>query len=289
MNILNGKELSSSITSKLKKDVLDFQEKTSRRPCLAVVLVGDDQASKTYTNMKARACKEVGIQSILHEMSEDVSEQILLQTIENMNNDITIDGILVQLPLPKHLNENKIIEKISAHKDVDGFTPFNVGSLWSNVNKNTMFAPATPLGVIKLLKHNKIDIQSKEVVIVGTSNIVGKPLAGLFLQENATVTMCNIHTKNLISHTLRADILCVGIGKPNFITADMVKDNVVVIDIGINKVDGKLCGDVDFKEVSKKASYITPVPGGVGPMTISILLENTIRASKNYFKGQINE
>lgn len=283
MSILNGKELSLATIERLKKDVLEFEKQTSKVTTLAVVLVGSDPASKTYINMKAKACQNVGIHSIVHEMNENTSEDMLLQVIENMNNDDTIDGILVQLPLPKTLNEEKIIEKISIHKDVDGFTPFNVGSLWANIN-NDMFAPATPLGVLKLLKHNNIEIQSKEVVIVGTSNIVGKPLAGLFLRENATVTMCNIHTKDLAFHTRRAEILCVAIGKPKFITQDMVKDGAVVVDIGITKVDNKLYGDVDFDNVSKRASYITPVPGGVGPMTISVLLENTIQASKNNHK-----
>ena len=281
MKTLNGRELSAKNMQNLTTKILDFKEKYLRRPTLAVILVGSDVPSQTYVHMKAKACKAVGIHSIIYEMSEDINEEILLKKIDNMNNDDTIDGILVQLPLPKHLNEEKVIEEIAIHKDVDGFTTHNVGALWANVQEKTRLLPATPYGVLKLLQEYKIDLLGKEVVIIGTSNIVGKPLAGLFVEQGSTVTMCNINTKDISLHTKHADILCVGVGKPQFIKADMVKEGCVVIDIGITKIDGKLYGDVDFDAVSKKASHITPVPGGVGPMTISTLLENTLKASIN--------
>ena len=288
MNTLNGRELSTKIIKNLTIQISSFKEEYGRRPTLAVVLVGSDAPSQTYVQMKAKACKEAGIHSIVYEMSDDVNENILLKKIDNMNQDDTIDGILVQLPLPKHLDEEKVIERIATHKDVDGFTTHNAGSLWSNVNQKTRLLPATPLGVIRLLKEYKIDMLGKEVVIIGTSNIVGKPLAGLLLEQGATVTMCNINTKDISVHTKRADILCVAVGKPKFIKADIVKEGCVVVDIGITKVDGKLYGDVDFEQVSQKASYITPVPGGVGPMTISTLLENTLKASINNQEALIN-
>ena len=288
MNTLNGRELSTKIIKNLTIQISSFKEEYGRRPTLAVVLVGSDAPSQTYVQMKAKACKEAGIHSIVYEMSDDVNENILLKKIDNMNQDDTIDGILVQLPLPKHLDEEKVIERIATHKDVDGFTTHNAGSLWSNVNQKTRLLPATPLGVIRLLKEYKIDMLGKEVVIIGTSNIVGKPLAGLLLEQGATVTMCNINTKDISVHTKRADILCVAVGKPKFIKADILKEGCVVVDIGITKVDGKLYGDVDFEQVSQKASYITPVPGGVGPMTISTLLENTLKASINNQEALIN-
>jgi methylenetetrahydrofolate dehydrogenase (NADP+)/methenyltetrahydrofolate cyclohydrolase len=233
--------------------------------------------------MKAKACKEANIYSITHEMPADIGEHKILETIEMINKNPNIDGILVQLPLPRHIDTTKVIEAIAPEKDVDGFHPFNVGRLVTNMDG---FVPCTPLGVMELLKEYDIDVKGKNAVVVGASNIVGKPMANLLLNANATVDICHIYTKNLKEHTLNADILVVGVGKPNLITEDMVKDGAIVIDIGINKLDsGKLVGDVDFENVSKKCSYITPVPGGVGPMTIAMLLKNTIKSAQRRVNG----
>jgi methylenetetrahydrofolate dehydrogenase (NADP+)/methenyltetrahydrofolate cyclohydrolase len=281
LNILNGKELSENKMQLLQKEIQDFITKTNHTPSLAVILVGEDKASEIYVNMKAKACKKTGIDSVVCKLDKNITQEKLLAIIDDFNNDKNIDGILVQLPLPEGFNEEQVLEKILPNKDVDGFSAINTGALWSDIYKNTFLAPATPLGIINLLKHYNIDMKSKNVVIVGTSNIIGKPLAGLFLKENATITMCNIYTKDLTSHTKNADILCVGIGKPKFITKDMIKENAIVIDIGTTIVDNKLYGDIDFENVKDKVSHITPVPGGVGPMTICTLLENTLRASKN--------
>ena len=279
MQILNGKILSKTIQKDIKEKIEILKKEHNITPALAVILVGDDPASQSYVKMKARDCKEVGIYAITHEMPEDIAEDKILETIEMMNNNPNIDGILIQLPLPKHINTIKILETVTPKKDVDGFHPFNVGRVVTGLDG---FIPCTPLGVIKLLDEYNINIQGKNVVIVGASNIVGKPLASLLLNKNATVEICHIYTDDLKKHTLNADILCVGVGKVNLITEDMVKDEVIIIDIGINRLNnGKLVGDVDFENVSKKASYITPVPGGVGPMTIAMLLSNTLKACKN--------
>ena len=228
--------------------------------------------------MKKKACQYVGIESLSVQLPEDISEEELIDEVERLNRDEKIDGILVQLPLPKHINTNRILSLIDPSKDVDGFHPENVGKIVTGLDG---FAPCTPLGIVRLLEKYEIDPKGKNVVVVGASNIVGKPIASLLLNLNATVEVCHIYTKNLKEHTLKADILVVAVGKENLITADMVKDGVIVIDVGINKRDdGKVVGDVDFENVSKKASYITPVPGGVGPMTIAMLLENTIKSAK---------
>ena len=279
--LLNGKQLSDSLIDEIAQEVQTFSQKTSHTPTLAVILVGDNPSSKTYVQMKAKACKRVGINSITYEISDNTSQEEIIIKIEDLNNAPHIDGILVQLPLPKNIDEEAIIKTIATHKDVDGFTPFNTGALWTKTHHHTSFSPATPLGIIELIKHYNIPIKGQDVVIVGASNIVGKPLAGLFLQEEATITLCHIHTKELSSHTQRADILCVGVGQAKMITADMVKEGVIIIDIGINKVGDTICGDVDFDKVKEKASFITPVPGGVGPMTISTLLKNTLKSAKN--------
>ncbi|MDA3967027.1 MULTISPECIES: bifunctional methylenetetrahydrofolate dehydrogenase/methenyltetrahydrofolate cyclohydrolase FolD [Helicobacter] len=277
MQILDGKSLSQKIEHNIKNQVQELQTK-GIKPSLAVILVGDDPASHSYVTMKAKACQRCGIESITKRLVSSISEESLLLEIENLNNDNLVHGILVQLPLPKHINTNKILEKISPKKDVDGFHPFNAGKIFYGLDSLT---PATPKGIITLLKEYKIDLVGKNVVIIGASNIVGKPLAALFLNENATITLCHIYTKNLKEHTLNADILCVGVGKVNLITQDMVKEGAIVVDIGINKLEsGKIVGDVDFANVSQKTSYITPVPGGVGPMTIASLLENTIKATQ---------
>ncbi|EES88774.1 bifunctional methylenetetrahydrofolate dehydrogenase/methenyltetrahydrofolate cyclohydrolase FolD [Helicobacter canadensis] len=277
MQILDGKALALEIQHTIKQEVQELS-KQQITPGLAVILVGDDPASQSYVNMKAKACSQTGIYSTTHKMPESITEEALLQTISMMNENPNIDGILVQLPLPKHINTTAILEAISPKKDVDGFHPFNMGRVFANLDG---FIPATPMGVITLLEHYKIPIEGKNVVIVGASNIVGKPLGALFLNKNATITLCHIYTQNLAEHTKKADILCVGVGKPNLITQDMVKEGAIVVDIGITKLEnGKIVGDVDFDNVAPKCSYITPVPGGVGPMTIASLLQNTIKAAK---------
>jgi len=279
MEILDGKTLSLKIKEEVKKEVQNLKEKHNIVPGLAVILVGDDPASHTYVKMKAKACKDVGIYSITHEMPKTISQEEITQTILMMNQNPNIDGILVQLPLPSHIDTTKILEVIDPKKDVDGFHPYNFGRLNQGLDS---FVPCTPLGVMELLKEYKIDVKGKDACVVGASNIVGKPMAALLLNQFATVDICHIFTKDLKSHTKRADILVVGVGKPNLITEDMVKEGAIVIDIGINRLDdGRLVGDVDFEKVSKKASFITPVPGGVGPMTIAMLLKNTLKAAKN--------
>jgi len=279
MTLLDGKKLSKKIKERIKKEVEELKAIKKLTPGLAVILVGDDPASHTYVKMKEKACEEVGIYSIVHKMPSSITQQEIEETIRLMNQNPNIDGILVQLPLPKHIDTTKILELIDPAKDVDGFHPYNFGRLVQGLDT---FAPCTPLGVMELLYEYDIDVKGLDACVVGASNIVGKPMAALLLNDAATVDICHIYTKNLQSHTKRADLLIVGVGKPNLITADMVKDGAIVIDIGINKLDdGRLVGDVDFENVSKKASYITPVPGGVGPMTIAMLLSNTIKAARN--------
>jgi len=278
MQILDGKALSLKIKSKVKEDIKLLREK-GVTPGLAVVIIGDDSASHTYVKMKEKACEEVGIYSILHKMPADISEEKIIETIEMMNLNPNIDGILIQLPLPSHVNTTKILQTVTATKDVDGFHPFNVGKLSLKLDT---FTPCTPLGVMKLLEEYNIDPKGLDTCIVGASDIVGKPMMNLLLNANATVDICHIFTKDLKEHTKRADLLIVGVGKPNLITEDMVKDGAIVIDIGINRLEsGKLVGDVSYDSVSLKCSSITPVPGGVGPMTIAMLLENTIKATRN--------
>ncbi|BCD60014.1 MULTISPECIES: bifunctional methylenetetrahydrofolate dehydrogenase/methenyltetrahydrofolate cyclohydrolase FolD [unclassified Nitratiruptor] len=277
MQILDGKKLSQKIKESIKKEVEELKKEQDIIPGLAVILVGDDPASHTYVKMKARACKDVGIYSIVHEMPESISQREIEETILMMNKNPNIDGILVQLPLPKHIDTTKILELIDPAKDVDGFHPYNFGRLMQGLDT---FAPCTPLGVMELLDEYGIDVKGMNACVVGASNIVGKPMAALLLNRFATVDICHIYTKELAEHTKKADLIAVGVGKPNLITADMVKEGAIVIDIGINKVEDKIVGDVDFENVSKKASYITPVPGGVGPMTIAMLLKNTIKAAK---------
>ena len=277
MNIIDGKAVSAAVKDEVKEQVAALK-KDGGVPCLAVVLVGDDPASKVYVRNKKRACEYCGIKSLEYILDKTASEQQLLDLIDVLNNEPTVHGILVQLPLPPHINEQKIINAISEQKDVDAFHPANVGRLMTG---NPDFLPCTPAGVMEMLKKYNIETAGKDCVIIGRSNIVGKPLAMLMLMANSTVTVCHSKTKNLKEKCLSADILIAAIGKPKFVTADMVKDGAVVIDVGINRTeDGKLCGDVDFDEVSKKASYITPVPGGVGPMTIATLMKNTLTAYK---------
>lgn len=278
MTILDGKSLSNKIKDEVKYDVDQLQKIDGITPGLAVVLVGSDPGSAAYVGMKSKACKAAGIYSIVHEMPETISQEKILEILGMMNRNPNIDGILVQLPLPKHVDTTAILEAIAPEKDVDGFHAFNAGRMTLGLDS---YIPATPYGVMELLKEYNIDPQGKDVCVVGASNIVGKPMGTLLLNANATVTTCHIFTKDLKAHTKNADIICVGVGKANLITEDMVKEGAIIIDIGINRLDnGKLVGDVDFENVSKKCSYITPVPGGVGPMTIAMLLKNTIKAAK---------
>lgn len=275
--VMDGKLLAQKIKEKLKEEVEDLK-KHNIYPTLAVILVGEDKASMKYVSYKERACKEIGIESIVFRLPENIDGISLSETIEELNGNPAINGILIQLPLPNHLSQNIFLEKIDPIKDVDGFTPYCLGRLLTD---NPLFIPCTPKGVIRMLDDYGIDLEGKNVVIIGRSIIVGKPLSLLFLKKNSTVTICHSRTKNLKEITKTADILCVAVGRPKLITADMVKDGAVVVDIGINITDeGKVVGDVDFEEVKEKASYITPVPGGVGPMTVAMLMENTIYAAK---------
>lgn len=278
--IIDGKLVSAEVRKNITNNVKEFITETGKTPGLAVILVGNNPASAVYVRNKHKACLEVGINSYEITMPESTTEEELLSKIEELNKDDNVDGILVQLPLPKHISEDKIINAISPSKDVDAFHPQNVGKI---VSGKYDFIPCTPAGIMELLHYYNVDINGKECVVIGRSNIVGKPMALLLLAENGTVTVCHSRTKDLPSVTRRADILVVAIGKPNFVSADMVKPGAVVIDVGINrKEDGKLCGDVDYAAVEPLASKITPVPGGVGPMTITMLLKNTLTAAKNH-------
>ena len=285
--ILDGKLLASTLKENLAEDVQKVKEKYGRVPKLAVVLVGDDTASQTYVKNKEKACKKVGIDTETIKLPCDVSATELQEKIKKLNTDDSVDGILLQLPLPEALQEqtSTFLNMIDPQKDVDGFTLRNKEKFYCD-NNSFSFIPCTPFGIVKLLQSYQLQIEGKHVVIVGRSDIVGRPLAWILLQLNATVTVCHSHTYNLAEITKTADILISAVGKPNMITADMVKDGAVVIDVGINKVDGKLCGDVKFDEVEPKAGYITPVPGGVGPMTITMLLANTIVAMIFRFDGK---
>ena len=279
--ILSGKELSDNIKSQLAVQVATFPSRYGRVPHLAVVLVGDDPASATYVRNKGRACEKIGIQNSTIHLPAETSEEALLEQIRLLNEDEGVDGILVQLPLPAHIDELKALYAIAREKDVDGFHPENVAALWrrrTEPETNPQYCvPCTPRGIIRLLKAANVQIEGKRAVVVGRSNIVGLPTSKLLLNENATVSICHSKTVGLAEITREADILVVAVGKPRFITADMVKKGAVVIDVGIDHgEDGKLCGDVDFEAVKEVASVITPVPGGVGPMTICSLMENTI-------------
>jgi len=290
--ILDGKKLATKIKEQLKSEVQQLVEKGYRNPSLAVILVGNDPASQVYVKNKRKACEEVGINSLYIHLQENTSEEELLNIIGKLNQDKDVDGILVQLPLPKHINPHKIINSISPEKDVDGFHPENVGKLATGIGDGIV--PCTPLGIWIMLKEYGIDTFKKDVVIVGASNIVGKPMGLIFLKdEEATVTICHKNTADLRKHTEDADILVVAVGKPKLITSDMVKNGVVVIDVGINRLeDGRLVGDTDFENIKEKAFAITPVPGGVGPMTVTALLINTIsiyRQKLGYPKHPLTE
>ena len=280
--IIDGKKVSAQMREQIKSETEELYQKYGVRPGLAVIIVGDDPASKVYVSNKEKACAQVGYYSEVYRLPEATEMDELLALVDRLNKDEKINGILCQLPLPKHLDEEQVILKISPEKDVDAFHPMNTGKIMIG---DYDFLPCTPAGVMKLIESTGTDITGKECVVVGRSNIVGKPQSMLLLQKNGTVTVCHSKTRNLKEVTSRADILVVAIGKADFIGADMVKEGAVVIDVGMNrKADGKLTGDVDFESVSKKASYITPVPGGVGPMTITMLLQNTLTAAKKQLK-----
>ncbi len=274
--LLNGKLLADKLKEELKKEIEGYIKKGLRKPSLAVILVGEDPASKIYVRKKKESCEYIGINSLSYHLPEDTREGQLLKLIDELNNRKDVDGILVQLPLPKHIDTRKIISSIDPSKDVDGFHPVNVGKLATGIGEGII--PCTPLGIWIMLKHYQIDTFKKDVVIIGASNIVGKPMGLIFLKnEEATITVCHKNTKDLKEHTKKADILIVAVGKPNLITEDMVKEGVIVVDVGINRLEnGKIVGDVDFENVKNKAYAITPVPGGVGPLTVVSLLINTV-------------
>lgn len=279
--LLDGKIMAAEVEAEIKTRV-DALIQKGYTPGLTVILVGDDPASQTYVSNKEKACARLGIRSRTLRLPADTTQQALEEAISEANDDPKVNGILVQLPLPAHLNSDRALSLILPEKDVDGFHDINMGRL---ARGQDCVVACTPKGALHMLKRAGVEISGKEAVVVGRSNIVGKPMALLLLQENATVTMCHSRTRDLAEHTRRADILVAAIGRPRFITADMVKDGAVVVDVGINRVDGKLCGDVDFENVAPKASWITPVPGGVGKMTIAMLMDNTVAAAEKAAAG----
>ena len=277
-NLIDGKQVSATVKEQVKQETENLFQKYGKRPALAVVIVGNNPASRVYVNNKKKACEMVGFQSFEYALPEDTTQEELLELVQTLNADENINGILVQLPVPKKIDENAIINAISSEKDVDAFHPENVGKIMIG---DYAFLPCTPAGVMELIHATGIEISGKKCVVIGRSNIVGKPMAMLLLHESGTVTICHSRTQDLPSVTREADILVVAIGKANFVTADMVKEGAVVIDVGMNRLEnGKLCGDINFAEVEPKASWITPVPGGVGPMTIAMLMKNTLTAFK---------
>ncbi len=273
--VISGKELATIRRNSMREEVVEFSKKYNRLPHLVVILVGDNPASVSYVTGKGKACEEIGIKNTTIKKPDNITEKELLNIIDELNNDSTVDGILVQLPLPKHINPDLVINAISPSKDVDGFHPINVASLYL---KQPGIVSCTPKGIIEVLDYANIQIEGKHAVVIGRSNIVGMPVSKLLLDRNATVTICHSRTKNLAEITNTADIIIAAVGKAKFVKADMVREGAVVIDVGVNRDEttGKLCGDVDFKDVEPKASYITKVPGGIGPMTITCLMENTL-------------
>ncbi|MBQ8267865.1 MAG: bifunctional methylenetetrahydrofolate dehydrogenase/methenyltetrahydrofolate cyclohydrolase FolD [Clostridia bacterium] len=276
-NIIDGKLVSAAVKDRVADEVKDLNKK-GISVCLAVILVGQDPASQIYVANKKKTCESLGIISKEFLLPETATQEELLALIQQLNEDKTVNGILCQLPLPKGLDEKVVLEAIDPNKDVDAFHPVNVGRIMIG---DYDFLPCTPAGVMEMLNYYNIDVNGKECVVIGRSNIVGKPMGMLLLHKDGTVTICHSRTKNLSEVTRRADILVAAVGRAKFVTADMVKDGAVVIDVGMNRESGKLCGDVDFENVAKKASYITPVPGGVGPMTIATLMQNTLIAAKH--------
>lgn len=278
MKIIDGKGFSKKVQQHIKEEHEQLKHKTGKTAGLAVIIVGDNPASQVYVRNKTKACENVGFYSETIELPESISEDELVKEVKKLNENEKIDGILVQLPLPNHINEMKVINTISPEKDVDGFHSLNVGKMM--LGDDTGFLPCTPYGIMQLLEEYKVDVVGKDVVIVGRSNIVGKPMALILIEKGATVKVCNSKTKDLSDKIQRADIVIVAAGVPKLVKAKDVKAGAIVIDVGINRVDGKLCGDVDYDEVIEKASLITPVPGGVGPMTIASLITNTLKAYK---------
>lgn len=276
--IIDGKLVSSVFRTEMREKFENIKKNTGKEVGLAVILVGDDPASAIYVRNKIKACEEVGVKSYAYKFDSNISEDELADLVKKLNVDNNVQGILVQLPLPKHINSERIVGLVADEKDVDGFSEKNVGKL---VLGKPCFRSCTPAGVMKLLEYYKIEVSGKRAVVVGRSNIVGKPMAMMLLEKNATVTICHSKTQNIADITREADILVAAVGRAHFITDDMVKDGAVVIDVGMNKLNGVTVGDVDFDSVSKKASYITPVPGGVGPMTITMLMANTLKAAEN--------
>ena len=279
---IDGKAFSQTVLEKIREEHSQLKEKYGKPAGLAVVIVGNNPASQVYVKNKIRACENVGFYSENIELDENISEKELLQEIDKLNKNDRINGILVQLPLPAHINELKIIDSISPEKDVDGFHVSNIGKMV--IGDETGFLSCTPYGIMQLLEEYKIEIAGKDAVIIGRSNIVGKPMALMLIQKGATVQVCNSNTKDLRKKLNKADIIIVAAGVPKLLKKEDVKEGAVVIDVGINRVDGKICGDVDYEEVAEKTSYITPVPGGVGPMTISSLIKNTFKSYKNSLK-----
>lgn len=275
--LIDGKEVSNHVKTKVKEEVEALKEK-GIEPALAVIIVGNDPASRVYVNNKKKACEFTGMRSVEYALPEETTEEELLAIIDKLNGDDSINGILCQLPVPKHISEKAVIERISPKKDVDVFSAENVGKMWQG---DYDMASCTPMGVIELLDYYGIDVCGKNCVIIGRSNIVGKPMASLLLERSATVTICHSRTKNLSEITSKADLIVAAVGRAKFVTADMVKEGAIVVDVGINRnEDGKLCGDVDFENVKEKCEFITPVPGGCGPMTIAVLMKNTLLACK---------
>ena len=277
--LMNGKEVSAAKRAELKERVAALNE-NGIQVGLAVIIVGNNSASRVYVNNKKKGCEEIGVNSYEYALPEETTQAQLLSLIDELNNDSRVNGILCQLPLPSHIDEQSVINSINPEKDVDAFHPFNVGHIMIG---DYTYLPCTPAGIMEILKYYNVSVAGKRCVVIGRSNIVGKPMAMLMLKENGTVEICHSRTAGLAEETSRADILVAAVGKADFVTADMVKDGAVVVDVGMNRnAEGKLCGDVCFDEVEKKASYITPVPGGVGPMTITMLLENTVRSAEKF-------
>ena len=282
--IIDGKLISQNLKEQVKENVSSFKENYGRDVCLAVILVGENPASQVYVKNKIKACEYTGIKSLSFKLDETASEKEVIELVKSLGNDDKVDGILVQLPLPKHINEDKVLSEIPPVKDVDGFTSINIGNLL--LDKPCTVA-CTPQGIITMLKHENIELSGKRAVVIGRSNIVGKPVSLLLLKENCTVTICHSKTKNLKEVTKEADIIIAALGRAKFVTEDMVKDSAVVIDVGINRTENGLKGDVDYENVYNKCSYITPVPGGVGPMTIATLMENTYKCALRREKGEL--
>lgn len=277
-SLIDGKKTSKDIKNEIKEEVEKYRIAIDKVPGLAVILVGDDPASQVYVNSKEKTCKNLGIHSEKYLLPENTDEKELIALIEKLNSNDRINGILVQLPLPKQIDENLVLNKIDPNKDVDGFHPVNVGKLL--IGEKNIPLPCTPAGIIEMLKRYEIEIEGKSAVILGRSNIVGKPMSLLLLRENATVTIAHSRTRDIKEITRKSDIIVSAVGKKDMVTADMVSEGAVIIDVGMNRVDGKLYGDVDFENVKEKSSYITPVPGGVGPMTIAMLMKNTLNLFK---------